>query len=322
MAQLKDLLVNGASRLIGDAFVNKIQITTINAPTSSGGTTYGPGTSGQVLKSNGTSVYWTSDNNSVTGVKGNSESSYRTGNVNITAANIGLGNVENTKLSTWAGSTAITTLGTITTGTIPLENISDAVNLQAIEALTETSGFLKKTAVDTWTLDTNNYMTSMFIAIYNSTSYADVLAAYQAQKMVYCRVDKRMAFLAYVNNATTPTEFEFQYYRSVATHTDTQQGDQVFVYKLNSSGTWSTTTREAYTKIAAGTNMSSSYSNGVLTLTSTNTWKALSTSQAGYVAQAPDDTNKFLRGDATWATIQASNILGLTDMVGIEIMRL
>ena len=54
----------------------------------------------------------------VTGIKGNAESSYRTGNVNITPANIGLGNVDNTadkdksvksattadKLSTSAGS--------------------------------------------------------------------------------------------------------------------------------------------------------------------------------------------------------------------------
>lgn len=32
----------------------------------------------------------------VTGVKGNSESEYRTGNVNITKANVGLGNVDNT----------------------------------------------------------------------------------------------------------------------------------------------------------------------------------------------------------------------------------
>jgi hypothetical protein len=46
MAQLKDLIVNGASRLIGDAFANKIRITTIAAPTSSGGSTYGPGSSG------------------------------------------------------------------------------------------------------------------------------------------------------------------------------------------------------------------------------------------------------------------------------------
>lgn len=39
------------------------------------------------------------------------------------ASDIGLGNVENTALSTWAGSTNITTLGTITTGTIPLARI-------------------------------------------------------------------------------------------------------------------------------------------------------------------------------------------------------
>lgn len=39
----------------------------------------------------------------LTGVKGNSESSYRTGNVNITAANIGLGNVENKSSATIRG---------------------------------------------------------------------------------------------------------------------------------------------------------------------------------------------------------------------------
>ena len=69
MAQLKDLIVTGATRLIGDAFVNKIQITSISAPTSAGETTYGPGTNGQVLKSNGSSIYWTSDSNSDTLVK-------------------------------------------------------------------------------------------------------------------------------------------------------------------------------------------------------------------------------------------------------------
>lgn len=58
MAQLKDLIVNGASRLIGEAFVNKIQITSISAPTSAGGTTYGTGTNGQVITTNGTYIYW------------------------------------------------------------------------------------------------------------------------------------------------------------------------------------------------------------------------------------------------------------------------
>lgn len=49
--------------------------------------------------------------NTITGVKGNSESTYRTGNVNITKANIGLGSVDNTadvnknvKYATSAGS--------------------------------------------------------------------------------------------------------------------------------------------------------------------------------------------------------------------------
>ena len=40
----------------------------------------------------------------------------------------------------------------------------------------------------------------------------------------------------------------------------------------------------------------------------TDTWKALSTSQAGYVAQAPNDTGKFLRGDATWAAVTKANV--------------
>ena len=43
-----------------------IQFNTLMAPTASGATTYGKGTNGQVLKSNGTTVYWGSDGNSNT----------------------------------------------------------------------------------------------------------------------------------------------------------------------------------------------------------------------------------------------------------------
>lgn len=89
MAQLKDSVVSGNLRVTDTTLTDTLQVTTIKAPTTAGGTTYGPGTSGQVLKSNGSSVYWGADSNSVTGVKGNAESSYRTGNVNITPANIG-----------------------------------------------------------------------------------------------------------------------------------------------------------------------------------------------------------------------------------------
>ena len=43
---------------------------------------------------------------------------------------------------------------------LPLSKISDAPDLQAIEALTGTSGLLKKTAANTWALDTNTYVTT------------------------------------------------------------------------------------------------------------------------------------------------------------------
>ena len=121
-----------------------------------------------------------------------------------------------------------------------------------------------------------NLEDSLFIASYGKSTYNDVLAAYKENKMVYCRCGTgsnpasgnqlRMAFLAYVNNEATPTEFEFQYYRSVTTHSDSQQGDQVYVYKLNKTSGWSVTVRSAFTKIVAGTGLTSSYSNGVLTI--------------------------------------------------------
>ena len=40
-----------------------LQTNKIKLPTSSGGTTYGTGTNGQILKSNGTTVYWADDSN-------------------------------------------------------------------------------------------------------------------------------------------------------------------------------------------------------------------------------------------------------------------
>ena len=69
--------------------------------------------------------------------------------------------------------------------------------------------------------------------------------------------------MAYVNNADNPTEVEFQYYRSVSSHTASQQGDQVYVYKLNKTNGWSVTTREASTKLIISTGLSNTYTTGV-----------------------------------------------------------
>lgn len=72
--------------------------------------------------------------NTITGVKGNSESSYRTGNVNITAANIGLGNVTNNKQIKALSSSAV--------GDIPLwsSTTGDSLSDSGVKFTITTSG--------------------------------------------------------------------------------------------------------------------------------------------------------------------------------------
>jgi hypothetical protein len=100
---------------------------------------------------------------------------------------------------------------------------------------------------------------------------------------------------------------EFQYYRSVSTHTDAQQGDQVFVYLLTSAngGTWSVTTRNAFSKVVAGTNMTSSYSNGTITLNATQ--PTVPTKTSSLTNDGADGTSTYVEADelATVATTGA-----------------
>ena len=123
------------------------------------------------------------------------------------------------------------------------------------------------------TYDIKDAKARMVVLAYGKSTWADFLAAYKNNAIVYCRASSgsnpasgsqtRLAFMAYVNNAENPTEVEFQYYRSVNSHTDSQQGDQVYVYKITSSGNWTVTTRNAFSKVIAGTGLSSTFSNGV-----------------------------------------------------------
>ena len=133
--------------------------------------------------------------------------------------------------------------------------------------------------VPTKTSDLTNdsgFITGMTILSYGHSTWNDFITAYNANKVVYCRASTgtnpgsgsqtRLAFMAYVDNATTPTNVEFQYYRSVNAHSASQQGDQMYVYKLTNAGKWTVTVRESYTKIVVGEGLTSSYSNGVLTI--------------------------------------------------------
>lgn len=128
---------------------------------------------------------------------------------------------------------------------------------------------------------------SLFEAVYGQTSYSDITAAIADKKIVYCRITptgaSRMAFLAYISN----NNVEFQYYRSVGTHTSAQQGDEVYVYTCSSNNTWTTTTRQAYTKIAVGSNLGSAYSNGTLTISANGSANyATSAGSADYATSA------------------------------------
>lgn len=138
-------------------------------------------------------------------------------------------------------------------------------------------------------------MLGMAILSYGHSTWAEFLEAYQTNTIVYCRASSnsnpasgsqtRMAFMAYVNNQdpASITNVEFQYYRSVSSHTISQQGDQMYVYKLDKNSGWSVTVRESYTKINASTGLTSSYSNSALTISVTQPLPTVTATDNGKV---------------------------------------
>lgn len=109
--------------------------------------------------------------------------------------------------------------------------------------------------------------TGMVVLEYGVSTWAECLEAIEANRVVYCKVpssstNSRMAFLAWRESS----KFEFQYYRSVSSHTDSQQGDEIYIYTLKNDNSWTTVTRQASTRVVAGDGLSSSYSNGTITL--------------------------------------------------------
>ena len=153
-----------------------------------------------------------------------------------------------------------------------------------------------------------------------SNAWAKFIAAYNAGSIVYCRASSnanpgtgsqtRKAFMAYVNNATSPTNVEFQYVRSQSSKTDSQQCDQVFVYTLTnaSGGTWSVASRNMGPKVNVSGPITKTFTSGAnATVTigvDTMTGATGSTAGAAGVVPAPaaGDEGKFLKGDGTWAT--------------------
>ena len=144
----------------------------------------------------------------------------------------------------------------------------------------------------------------MVILSYGNSTWSQFIDAYQNNIIVYCRASSntnpasgsqtRMAFMAYVNNETSPTEVEFQYYRSVSSKSATQLGDQVYVYKLTSNNSWTVTVREASVKeIVAGQGISVSYNSNKVTINS------------NLPAVSASDNGKILKVvDGAWALVE------------------
>ena len=100
-----------------------VQLNTLKVPTAAGGSTYGAGTNGQVLKTNGTTVYWGSDNNthyeSKTVVANSTTSSAET-TANLGNGQVYLNHVENNGVKTThlISGDGATTVSATTDGTI------------------------------------------------------------------------------------------------------------------------------------------------------------------------------------------------------------
>ena len=152
----------------------------------------------------------------------------------------------------------------------------------------------KQGVLTAWTnIDiTNNVISAEGLTIlsYGNSTWNDFITAYNRWWLVYCRASSnsnpaswtqgRMAFMAYLNNPTTPTEVEFQYYRSRSDHnTAANQLDQVFVYKLTSASwwTWTVTERNTWAKAVAWTWISLWWGSGNMTISADTTVLATQT---------------------------------------------
>ena len=115
-------------------------------------------------------------------------------------------------------------------GSGAVESVNGKTGTVVLDA-TDVGALPSSTAIPTKTSDLNNdsgFITGMTILSYGSSTWNDFITAYNANKVVYCRASSnsnpasgsqtRLAFMAYVDNAASPTNVEFQYYRSVSSH--------------------------------------------------------------------------------------------------------
>jgi hypothetical protein len=161
----------------------------------------------------------------------------------------------------------------------------------------------------------------MVILRYGISTWNDFITAYQNNCVVYCRASSnsnpatgsqtRLAFMAYVTDMTNPTNVEFQYYRSMNKHTDSQQGNQVYVYKLTNANKWTVTVRNTFSKVIAGDNLTSSFVES-----ETNSSITLS---ADYDTTVTQDSTKLITSGAVYTAISGQSAPALDGLSDVSI---
>lgn len=194
-----------------------------------------------------------------------------------------------TNLQYWRGDKTWQTLPIYTLsglGGQPLD-----ADLTAIAALAGTSGFLKKTATDTWALDTNTYLTTGTAA----TTYEPVITAGTISQ--YWRGDKSWQTLPIYTLPTASASVLGGV--KVDGTTITINGSGV----ISGANTYSLPIASASVLggIKVGTNLSIDV-NGVLSSTDTNTTYVNFTRTVAGLVPNPGaaTTNRYLREDGTW----------------------
>lgn len=164
-------------------------------------------------------------------------------------------------------------LTNVTASSVALTNVTGADDLQKIEALTGTSGLLKKTAANTWTLDTTSYATSAEVS--------GLLAA--ADAMTFKGTIGAGGTINTTNNETLPT-----------THT---AGD---TYKVITAGTYAGQVCEVGDLIICIKDVTnaSNAANSDWTVTQTNIDGAVTgpvSSTANHIAVFNDTSGKIIK---------------------------
>lgn len=113
------------------------------------------------------------------------------------------------------------------------------------------SGTDIKTLNNTSLLGSGNIsLNGITILTYGTSTWNDITTAYNRGDMLYIINGSRICPLAYL----TSTSADFTYYRSIAKHTNTAQCDEIIIYNLTSTGTWTTKTRQVATFVEVGSN--------------------------------------------------------------------